>query len=226
MCIFPSYRWLIFLTVLMRNTSFEMALVGYYHGPEFQESSRGSMKGFRRLFRSLTQEGDSSSMLFINSKLHLQIGDIGEILPNGVLRIIDRKKNLIKLSQGEYVALEHLESIYGQNAIVQDIWVYEQTLFFSAVIVPNPETVNRWANDFGFTKPFEELCSISELQEHILLELKSTAEKNKLSKFEYIKAVTVEAKPFDIERGFVTATLKNQRKNLLKFYRFQYLNFT
>ena len=49
-----------------------------------------------------------------------------------------------------------------------------------AVIVPNPETVNRWANDFGFTKPFEKLCSISELQEHILLELKSTAEKHKV----------------------------------------------
>ncbi|KAL0665621.1 hypothetical protein Bca4012_028325 [Brassica carinata] len=147
-------------------------------------------------------------------------GDIGEILPNGVLRIIDRKKNLIKLSQGEYVALEHLESIYGQNPIVQAIWVYGDSFksMLVAVIVPNPETVNRWSNDFGFTKPFEKLCSISELQEHILLELKSTAEKHKLSKFEYIKAVTVEAKSFDIERGLVTATLKNQRKNLLKFY--------
>ncbi|KAJ4892513.1 Long chain acyl-CoA synthetase 1 [Raphanus sativus] len=147
-------------------------------------------------------------------------GDIGEILPNGVLRIIDRKKNLIKLSQGEYVALEHLESIYGQNPIVKDIWVYGDSFksMLVAVIVPNQETVNRWAKGFGYTKPFEELCSLSELQEHILLELKSTAEKNMLSKFEYIKAVTMETKPFDIERGLVTATLKNQRKNLLKFY--------
>ncbi|KAL0861816.1 hypothetical protein Bca101_040934 [Brassica carinata] len=150
-------------------------------------------------------------------------GDIGEILPNGVLKIIDRKKNLIKLSQGEYVALEHLESIYGQNPIVQDIWVYGDSFksMLVAVIVPNQETVNRWAKGFGFNKPFEELCSLSELQEHILLELKSTAEKNMLSKFEYIKAVTVETKPFDIERGLVTATLKNQRKNLLKFYQVQ-----
>ncbi|KAH0890094.1 hypothetical protein HID58_052523 [Brassica napus] len=148
-------------------------------------------------------------------------GDIGEIHPNRVLKIIDRKKNLIKLSQGEYVALENLENIYGQNSVVQDIWVYGDSFksMLVAVIVPNPETVNRWAKDLGFTKPFEELCSLSELHdEHIILELKSTAEKNKLRKFEYIKAVTVETKPFDVERDLVTATLKNRRNNLLKYY--------
>ncbi|CAH8320657.1 unnamed protein product [Eruca vesicaria subsp. sativa] len=150
-------------------------------------------------------------------------GDIGEIHPNGVLKIIDRKKNLIKLSQGEYVALENLESIYGQNSVVQDIWVYGDSFKSTlvAVIVPNPEIVNRWAKDLGFNKTFEELCSLSELQEHILLELKFTAEKNKLKRFEYIKAVTVETKPFDLERDLVTATLKNKRNNLLKYYQVQ-----
>ena len=49
-----------------------------------------------------------------------------------------------------------------------------------AVIVPNQETIKRWAKELGFTKPFEELCSLSELQEHIISELKSTAEKNKV----------------------------------------------
>ncbi|KAG2326062.1 hypothetical protein Bca52824_008790 [Brassica carinata] len=150
-------------------------------------------------------------------------GDIGEIHANGVLKIIDRKKNLIKLSQGEYVALENLENIYGQNSVVQDIWVYGDSFksMLVAVIVPNPEVVNRWAKDLGFNKPFEELCSLSELQEHIILELKSTAEKNKLKRFEYIKAVTVEIKPFDLERDLVTATLKNKRNNLLKYYQVQ-----
>jgi long-chain acyl-CoA synthetase len=68
-------------------------------------------------------------------------GDIGEILPNGVVKIIDRKKNLIKLSQGEYVALEYLENVYGISPIVEDVsilsssdWLHKKFIYSHLVL--------------------------------------------------------------------------------------------
>ncbi|PKI44483.1 hypothetical protein CRG98_035118 [Punica granatum] len=148
-------------------------------------------------------------------------GDIGEILPNGVIKIIDRKKNLIKLSQGEYVALEHLENVYGATPIVEDIWVYGDSFksMLVAVVVPHEESTKAWASRNGYTGKFSELCSLEQLKSYVLSELKATAEKKKLRGFEGIKGVVIEKVPFDMERDMVTATLKKKRNKLLDYYK-------
>lgn len=148
-------------------------------------------------------------------------GDIGEMLPNGVIKIIDRKKNLIKLSQGEYVALEYLEKVYCITPIVEDIWVYGDSFksMLVAVVVPHEEHTNRWAHQNGHSGSFSEVCSLKQLQDYILLELKSTAERNKLRGFECIKGVYLEPQPFDVEKELVTPTLKKKREKLLKCYK-------
>jgi len=45
--------------------------------------------------------------------------DIGEWQPNGSMKIIDRMNNIFKLSQGEHVAIENLENIYGQVSSIE-----------------------------------------------------------------------------------------------------------
>ncbi|XP_022890504.1 long chain acyl-CoA synthetase 1-like [Olea europaea var. sylvestris] len=148
-------------------------------------------------------------------------GDIGEMLPNGVVKIIDRKKNLIKLSQGEYVALEYLEKVYGITPIVEDIWVYGDSFksMLVAVVVPNQDSIKKWAEQNGHKHSFLELCSLNPLQDYILLQLKLTAERNKLRRFEHIRGVIVEPNPLDTEKDLVTATLKKKRDNLHKRYK-------
>lgn len=54
----------------------------------------------------------------------LRTGDVAMVLPSGAIKIIDRAKNIFKLSQGEYIAPEKLENMYIQSPFIQQIFVH------------------------------------------------------------------------------------------------------
>ncbi|KAI4295148.1 hypothetical protein MLD38_040603 [Melastoma candidum] len=87
-----------------------------------------------------------------------------------------------------------------------------------AVVVPHEETARKWAHENGYAGSFSELCSLNQLKEHVLEELKSIASGKKLRGFEYIKGVSLETQQFDMERDLVTATMKKRRNKLLQHY--------
>ena len=68
----------------------------------------------------------------------LKSGDIGLWTVNGCLQIIDRKKNIFKLSQGEYVAAEKIENVLLQSLLIGQCFVYGDSLqsCLVAIIVP------------------------------------------------------------------------------------------
>ena len=78
-------------------------------------------------------------------------GDIGEWDKDGHLKIIDRKKNLVKTLNGEYIALEKLESIYRSATIVANICVYASVTETNpvAIIVPAEPALVALAKSLG-----------------------------------------------------------------------------
>ncbi|GAB2234535.1 hypothetical protein Drorol1_Dr00003790 [Drosera rotundifolia] len=147
-------------------------------------------------------------------------GDIGEMQPNGTVKIIDRKKNLIKLSQGEYVALEYLEKVYAVSPIAEDIWVYGNSFksMLVAVVVLNEEKTMKWAEQNAHKGSLSELAVLDELKQYVLSELKAAGERNKLRGFEFIKGVVLDPKPFEVQDELLTPTMKKRRDRMLKRY--------
>jgi long-chain acyl-CoA synthetase len=83
----------------------------------------------------------------IDSNGWLHTGDVGMIFPNGSLKIVDRVKNIFKLSQGEYIAPEKVENVYAQVKGVTEAFVYGDSLqaFTVGIIVPDKHEVMRVA---------------------------------------------------------------------------------
>ncbi|XP_057550300.1 probable CoA ligase CCL6 [Amaranthus tricolor] len=209
-------------TVGIPNTSIEARLESV---PEMEYDALSStprgelcLRG-NTLFSGYHKRPDLTQEVLIDGWFHT--GDIGEWQPDGSMKIIDRKKNIFKLSQGEYIAVENLESIYLRCNLITSIWVYGNSFesFLVAVVVPERKAVEDWAANNNQTGDFKTLCGNTKARKYFLDELNSTAQKHKLRGFEMLKAVFLEPVPFDIERDLMTPTFKMKRPQLLKHYK-------
>jgi long-chain acyl-CoA synthetase len=121
-------------------------------------------------------------------------GDIGEWDKNGHLNIVDRKKNLIKTLNGEYIALEKLESVYRSATVVANICVYadQQKSKPVAIIVPAEPALKKLAASIGIKEGnLEELVHNTKLQGAVLKTLQDTGRAGGLSGIEIISGVVM-----------------------------------
>nr|XP_048279255.1 long-chain-fatty-acid--CoA ligase 5 isoform X2 [Myodes glareolus] len=153
----------------------------------------------------------------------LHTGDIGRWLPNGTLKIIDRKKNIFKLAQGEYIAPEKIENVYIRSRPVLQVFVHGESLrsFLVGVVVPDPDSLPSFAAKIGVKGSFEELCQNQSVKEAILEDMKKIGREGGLKSFEQVKSIFVHPEPFSIENGLLTPTLKAKRVELARFFQTQ-----
>ena len=98
------------------------------------------------MFKGYYKRPDKTAEVFDEDGWFLT-GDVGMIYPNGSVKIIDRSKNIFKLSQGEYIAPEKIEGIISLSAWVAQTFLYGDSFknCCVAIIVPEEEAVMRWA---------------------------------------------------------------------------------
>lgn len=200
-----------------------------WHGPDPEEGGKGGMPCAGRgeiCFRGTSvfpgyyaQPEKTAEAIGTDGWLHS--GDIGLWTADGSLKIIDRKKNIFKLAQGEYVAPEKIENIHTQSPLVAQSFVYGDSLQSSLVciIVPDPEYSIAWGKSQGLTLSFPALCASKEFKAHVMQELKIVGDRSRLAGFERVKAIHLDAEPFTAENGLLTPTMKLKRVEAREHYR-------
>ncbi|MBN3297891.1 long-chain-fatty-acid--CoA ligase 6 [Amia ocellicauda] len=153
----------------------------------------------------------------------LHTGDVGKWLPNGVLRIIDRKKHIFKLSQGEYIAPEKIENVYTRSAPVLQVFVHGDSLqsHLIGIVVPDPEVLAQWARERGIVGSYEELCRNPDLKKAVLDDMTVIGKEAGLKSFEQVKAVFLSSEVFSVSNGLLTPTLKSRRAALCQAFQTQ-----
>ncbi|XP_069340129.1 long-chain-fatty-acid--CoA ligase 6 isoform X4 [Eulemur rufifrons] len=153
----------------------------------------------------------------------LHTGDIGKWLPTGTLKIIDRKKHIFKLAQGEYVAPEKIENIYIRSQPVAQVYVHGDSLkaFLVGIVVPDPEVLPSWAQKRGIDGTYAELCTNQDVKRAILDDMVRLGKESGLHSFEQVKAIHIHCDMFSVQNGLLTPTLKAKRPELREYFKKQ-----
>uniref|UniRef100_A0A8C3RJX3 Arachidonate--CoA ligase n=1 Tax=Cyanoderma ruficeps TaxID=181631 RepID=A0A8C3RJX3_9PASS len=142
---------------------------------------------------------------------------------NGTLKIIDRKKHIFKLAQGEYIAPEKIENIYIRSDPVAQIYVHGDSLqaFLVGIVVPDSEVMPGWAKKRGFEGTYAELCKNKELKQAIMEDMVRLGKESGLHSFEQVKAIYIHSDMFSVQNGLLTPTLKAKRPELRDYFKKQ-----
>ncbi|CAO3700874.1 unnamed protein product [Rhizopus stolonifer] len=151
----------------------------------------------------------------------LHTGDIGLFDSANRVVIIDRLKNIFKLSQGEYIAPEKIEGVYQKHELIAQAFVYGDSMQSSLVgiLIPDKESFAAWTkkNFASVENPYES----DQVKKDLLKTLNTYGKENDLKGFEQIRAIHLSPEEFTIENDLLTPTFKLKRETAKKVYKSQ-----
>lgn len=140
---------------------------------------------------------------------YYKTGDIVAEVTPGRHAVIDRRKSVLKLSQGEFVATARLEAIFAYSPLVRQVFVYgnSERSYLLAVVVPSADALTRFE---GRTEDLRQQLSESFVQ---------VAKEEGLNSYEIPREFLIETEPFSQDNGLLSDHRKLLRPRLLERYR-------
>ncbi|OOF43358.1 long-chain fatty acid--CoA ligase [Rodentibacter rarus] len=151
----------------------------------------------------------------------LKTGDAGKLDSKGNLFITDRIKELMKTSNGKYIAPQYIESKIGKDKFIEQIAIIaDAKKYVSALIVPCFDSLEEYARQLNI-KYQDRLDLIKNSEILKMFEQRINAVQKELAHFEQVKKFTLLSQAFSIKLGEITPTLKLKRKVIMERYRSQ-----
>ena len=180
---------------------------------------------FRGLFFKGYFKNKEETNHIIDKDGWLHTGDVGSISTNcgNCLRIVDRVKNLFKLSQGEYVAPDKVQLILINSNYINQIFLDGESKYNYAIALIYPELnecikflkENKKMGEIDYDKiSYDDLCGNKKMEDEIVKDCDIIGRKSGLKGFELPKKIRIINEPFSPNNGLMTNTLKLKPKNI------------